>query len=310
MAVLWRLFNGGATLNRGIFEVERVLPGGVLLTPLLVPRIPGTPSHRHIQKYISNYFLELGWHFEVDRFRQATVTGPMTFTNLIATSDPSADKRIILAAHYDSKGFIMDGETKRFDFVGATDSAWSCALLMELARSVPVAGNTSIQMIFFDGEEALEEWSEHDSIYGSKHLAKIWSNARQSHRNLQNIKYFILLDLLGAVDTKLYSFFPKTYHLFKMMADIEEELRVRGKLQTTAQIFISQKYVQGFQNGKFILGDDHVPFAELGVPIIHLIPAQFPNVWHTPRDDITALDQATCHDIALILYNFLQIANN
>ena len=31
-------------------------------------------------------------------------------------------------------------------------------------------------MIFFDGEEAFVEWSDTDSIYGAKHLAKRWDD--------------------------------------------------------------------------------------------------------------------------------------
>ena len=31
-------------------------------------------------------------------------------------------------------------------------------------------------MVFFDGEEAFKEWTESDSLYGSRHLAELWSN--------------------------------------------------------------------------------------------------------------------------------------
>ena len=30
-------------------------------------------------------------------------------------------------------------------------------------------------MIFFDGEEAFNRWSATDSLYGSRHLAQLWS---------------------------------------------------------------------------------------------------------------------------------------
>lgn len=29
-------------------------------------------------------------------------------------------------------------------------------------------------MVFFDGEEAFKEWSNTDSLYGSRHLASFW----------------------------------------------------------------------------------------------------------------------------------------
>lgn len=36
--------------------------------------------------------------------------------------------------------------------------------------------------IFFDGEEAFEEWGPNDSIYGAKHLAKQWHNKKTAYR--------------------------------------------------------------------------------------------------------------------------------
>ena len=52
------------------------------------------------------------------------------FTNIIATLDPHVDRRLALVAHYDSKYFA---NTK---FLGATDSALSVALLLDLALTL------------------------------------------------------------------------------------------------------------------------------------------------------------------------------
>lgn len=35
--------------------------------------------------------------------------------------------------------------------------------------------------IFFDGEEAFEEWGPNDSIYGAKHLAEKWHNKKTAY---------------------------------------------------------------------------------------------------------------------------------
>ena len=35
----------------------------------------------------------------------------------------------------------------------------------------------SLQFIFFDGEEAFEQWSDRDSIYGARNLAAKWEKA-------------------------------------------------------------------------------------------------------------------------------------
>lgn len=42
-----------------------------------------------------------------------------------------------------------------------------------------------------------------------------------------------------------------------------------------------------------------------GVPVIHLISYPFPDVWHTPADDETALDFTTIDHVATILRVFV-----
>lgn len=41
--------------------------------------------------------------------------------------------------------------------------------------------------IFFDGEEAFEEWGPNDSIYGAKHLAGEWHNKTTVYGNRKRI---------------------------------------------------------------------------------------------------------------------------
>lgn len=60
---------------------------------------------------------------------------------------------------------------------------WST--LFEFQDQICVLQNVTLQLIFFDGEEAFDKWSEKDSLYGSRHLASKWSreyffNASQS----------------------------------------------------------------------------------------------------------------------------------
>ena len=63
-------------------------------------------------------------------FEDSTPLGTKPFTNIIATLDPHVDRRLVLAAHYDSK-YI-----KNQVFLGATDSALSVALLLDLALTL------------------------------------------------------------------------------------------------------------------------------------------------------------------------------
>ena len=74
------------------------------------------------------------WKITLDTFTDTAPQpfGEKKFTNIIATLDPDVDKRLVLAAHYDSKYFSpIQGS-----FVGATDSAVPVALLLDLALTL------------------------------------------------------------------------------------------------------------------------------------------------------------------------------
>ena len=71
--------------------------------------------------------------------------------------------------------------------MGATDSAASCAMMLDLAETLdPLLnsrkqrlengreeeediGDTTLQLVFFDGEEAFVDWTDTDSIYGARY---------------------------------------------------------------------------------------------------------------------------------------------
>ncbi len=70
----------------------------------------------------------LSWTIDEDQFTTDTVLGAKNFTNVIATLDPLAPRKLVLACHYDSKNMTD------FEFVAATDSAVPCAMMLDLAR--------------------------------------------------------------------------------------------------------------------------------------------------------------------------------
>ena len=47
----------------------------------------------------------MDWHIEEDSFTENTPIGMKRFTNVIATKDPTAARRVVLSAHFDSKYF-------------------------------------------------------------------------------------------------------------------------------------------------------------------------------------------------------------
>ncbi|CAI4227242.1 unnamed protein product [Auanema sp. JU1783] len=279
-----------------------------LLSPLLVERVVDTPQHRQVGEYISKFYKDLGWNIELDEFQDNTPHGVKNFRNIIATYDTAAPRRLVLACHYDSK--ILHGQV----MIAATDSAVPCAMMMDIAQTLTpymykrVSQNVGLQMIFFDGEEAFEEWTSTDSLYGSRHLAAKWeskwypstsgSNFELS-KEIDRIDAFMLLDLLGAKNPVISNGVGLgATDLFRQLSTIELELKQMRCLGSVRNVFnpnLSGNVVE----------DDHVPFMKRGVPILHLITVPFPQVWHTARDNGDILDYPTIDHLTAIIRVFV-----
>lgn len=67
--------------------------------------IADTPNNTLVREYIVSTLKTFNWHVELDEFTDVTPIGPKRFANIIATKDPSASRRVVLSAHFDSKYF-------------------------------------------------------------------------------------------------------------------------------------------------------------------------------------------------------------
>ncbi|KAK4232112.1 kinase-like domain-containing protein [Podospora fimiseda] len=300
-----------------------------LLAPILIPRVPGTPGQKTVQQHFINFFRknlpewQISWQNSTGK-TPATYDQQVPFQNIILRREPPWTKKrgpghaayLTLVAHYDSK-------IEPKGFIGATDSAVPCAVLMWAARQVEkelvkkwaveederdVKG---VQILLLDGEEAFVNWSDEDSLYGSRNLAAEWERtpypAISAFKNpLRQISLFVLLDLLGAAEPQVPSYFQSTHWAYQKMATVESRLRALGQLETKPKKpFLSEadKKASEFYGGS-IIGDDHAPFMARGVEILHLITSPFPKVWHTKNDDGEHLDLPTVRDWAKIMTGF------
>lgn len=255
--------------------------GGSLLSPLLAPRVPGTTGALKARAHIVNSLKNFGWDIDVREFIADAPHGPVPMANVLAHSSSSVvsqKPKLTIAAHYDSK-------LKPEGFIGAVDSAFPCALLLWLAeRTQYKTPYTPFDIIFFDGEEAFQEWSDTDSLYGARHLAE----QMNSDGNLPNT--LVLLDLIGH-DSRfpIPSWFPETERLHKELSNIDSKLVGGRPLHQYAGMML----------------DDHIPFLRLGVPVLHLIPPSFPEQWHTIDDNASILDWDTMEGWAVMLEKWL-----
>lgn len=284
------------------------------LRPLLVTRYPGSAGSQAVQEHIKTTLgsLGAGWDVTEDKFVSQTPYGPLPFTNLIGTLNPSAKRRLVLACHYDSKYYPPQWHGREFQ--GATDSATPCAMMLELARALDEelmaqkssSPDLTLQLLFFDGEEALFQWTSTDSLYGSRHLAQKMETTPHpagatDTNQLHGIDLFVLLDLIGAPSPRFGNQFSSTTHWLSRLQSIEKRLHSMNQLvdhPNDVQYFWPNQPVGHVQ-------DDHIPFLDKGVHILHLIPSPFPSVWHTFDDNEQNLDRSTIQNLNKILQVFV-----
>ncbi|VVC34817.1 Peptidase M28 [Cinara cedri] len=274
-----------------------------ILDEMLIERVVGTKNHEFIKTYIAEEMKRNGWTVELDKFKALTPNGILNMTNIVATLNPMADRYMVIACHYDSK--LMD-----FYFVGATDSAVPCAMMIYMAESLnqrlEAFKNTplSLMMIFFDGEEAFVEWSESDSLYGSRHLASKMERTTFVHKGreinqLYRIEFLMLLDLLGTKNPNFYNYFLETTDLYKSLISSEITLNKTGCLNEYTSAYF--RPMSSFLR----IDDDHVPFLQKGIEIVHMIPHPFPKCWHKASDNKDALHMPTILNLIKIIQVFI-----
>lgn len=228
------------------------------------PRPPGSDGIGRAQQYIIGQLKKLNLAVNQQDFLASTPHGNIGMKNIIATISGSQDQVIILGSHYDTKWM------PNVRFVGANDGGSSSGLLLELARVLSQQKNKyTIWIVFFDGEEAFQNWSANDSLYGSRYFV----SRLKSKNETGKIKAMFLLDMIGDKDLVLEKDQASTGWLV--------DLVWKGGRELGYGVHLSSSPKQ--------MGDDHIPFIEAGIPAIDLIDFDygFGNLyWHTANDTL------------------------
>ena len=234
-------------------------------------RPSGSEANLKLREWIISQVKPLGGLLTVDSFTAQTPTGSVPMANIILRfpGNVNGAKAIAVTGHFDTKKIPM------VHFLGANDGGSSTGFLIEFARVVSrMPHQNDIYVVFFDGEEAVGEWTDRDSIYGSKHLAAKWA----SDGTLGKLKALINIDMIGDKD-------------LDVMDDGNSSAELVQQMQTVADKLGDGKY---FLREKQGIEDDHIPFAESGVNVLDVIDFTYgPNnaYWHTAQDTMDKLSE-------------------
>ena len=148
-------FSGAAALN---FTAKSVAFG---------PRPSGGAANAKLRAYIHSQLATCTRDVSSDSFTAQTPDGQVAMENIIAKFSGKSGRAIAITGHFDTK--------KMADFVGANDGGSSTGILLELAAVLTGRPRVDdVYIVFFDGE-AIRDWTDTDSVYGSRHLAAKWT---------------------------------------------------------------------------------------------------------------------------------------
>jgi glutaminyl-peptide cyclotransferase len=244
------------------------------------PRWIGSQGHVCAENFLKKQFAKDT--LEEDTFAANTPAGMMTMHNFIVKFPGKKPGVIVLASHYETNYPL-----RNIHYVGANDGASTSGLLIELGnllRGRTLDGN-SIWLVFFDGEETIQQWSATDSLYGSRHLAAKWDR----DGTLKRIKAFLLVDMIGDKDLDIVRDQNSTPWLLDL---VDHAAKQEG----------DQSYFFDTTNA---IEDDHLPFVQRGVPCADLIDYDYgphtlllPDGYHHTAQD--TMDKISVHSLTVV----------
>jgi hypothetical protein len=260
------------------------------------PRVPNTEPHRKAKDWFVEKFESFGLEVQTQEFTAKTYDDKVwNLTNIIASYNPFAKKRVLLAAHWDTRR-IADKDTERIDqpIDGANDGGSGVGILLEIARIISLSEQKpeiGIDFILFDGEDDGEP--EHTSFSNNEQVwwclgSQYWS--KNPHEKGYSAYYGILVDLVGAKGARFY----KEGNSMRYAKNI-----VNKVWDFAIELGYSDLFI--LENAPEII-DDHVFVnRDAGIPMIDIIEfspkAGFGLYHHTHKDNMEIIDKRTLKSV-------------
>lgn len=260
-------------------------------------RHPGTKGHEQCARYLAT---------TMGRWCDTVIVQPFTTTlwdgqkvegkNIIASLNPERDRRILLAAHWDSRQWAdhdLDTNNWHRPLPGANDGASGIAVLMEMARTMSaMRPDVGVDFVMFDVEDqGIAEWAgryeDNTWCKGSQHWAK------NPHRMFYQAEYGILYDMVGTDQPR----FTKEEISMNFAQGLMNRLWNCAAGLGYGGIFVDEL------SGAIL--DDHLYVNQiLRIPTIDIVQnspnCSFYPHWHTTGDNLDAINKETIRTVATV----------
>ncbi len=253
------------------------------------PRVPNSAAHKACKQWLVKKLKQYGATVEEQVFAKKAYTGAtLNGTNIIAKFNPGNARRVMLAAHWDTR-HIADKDkdksksTKSFD--GADDGASGVGMLLEIARTLQQnPTEIGVDIVLFDVEDygdmngsgKTETW-----CLGSQY----WAENKGSY----NARFGILLDMAGAKNAR----FGKEGHSREMAPVLCDKIWKVAQELGHGNYFVNERSDS--------ITDDHYYVNQAGIPMIDIInlsaEGNFGHYHHTTEDNMSVIDKSTLNAV-------------
>ncbi len=261
------------------------------------PRYPNSEGQKAVQDYLKRKlktYAGAQMVFSQDFTAEGYNGEELRLSNIIASFNPTAADRIMLAAHYDTRPRAEeDPENPENPILGADDGGSGTGVILELARLFSIeTPPVGVDVILFDGEDYGESGDLDNYFLGSRYWAENPPVPGYKPR------FGILLDMVGGEG----AVFPKEQYSMTYAPNLVDEIWSIAAEKGYDDFFLDE-------DGAGVV-DDHVIINRVSrIPFIDIIyhrrndqdGADFAPYWHTMDDNMDIISRKTLNAVGEVL---------
>jgi len=241
------------------------------------PRPTGSEALLRTRAWIEQQLVQAGWEV----VRQETTYRGLPIRNVVGVRGQG--RPVMVGAHYDTRPRAeRDPTNPEAPILGGNDGASGAAVLVELAYVLDIPEGLQVQLAFFDAEDRgnIDGWP---FAVGASQMVADFPVARP--------EAMVLVDMVGDKDQQIYRERNSDPALNDVLFAIAAELGYEGR---------------GFYNEpKWAIIDDHIPFLEAGIPAVDLIDFDYP-AWHTLDDTCEQLGAESLERVGRVVETWVE----
>ena len=257
------------------------------------PRVPNTSAHKACRAWLVKKLKSFGAEVQEQTLSEKHHSGKtLNGANIIARFNTGNPRRVMLAAHWDTREFADKDENlakRKAAADGADDGASGVGMLLEIARTFKEKpGDLGLDIVLFDLEDNGKdgdgtEDTESTWCLGSQYWAKNKGNYQA--------RFGILLDMVGAKNAT----FPKEGYSMKYAPEITR------KIWSIADRLGHSRFFVNDLGGA--ITDDHAYVNQVGIPMVDIInlspgpTGTFGFYHHTHNDNMSIIDKETMNAV-------------